>query len=258
MSSRRFVSTRAISSAETPSFAISTPSSARRPWPIDADIESTTWISRSLSRPAATWALLMAPDRVLATLTETMASAPSAKSRSSATWKSPGLAAAVLGNGASGAVIRAQNSSVLISMPALKVSAPKLTTSGTIVIPSAAARTGSMSDAESVTMATRPTVDPPSCSLGRDCRGHGQRGRYPVGMNRSLWAVLLGTFTLRFSTGLTGATLTFYLAHLGEHRGIVDQVLGLGSGQEVSSLTFGLIGALFYVSELVLSPFFGI
>src|SRR3954453_11627489 len=77
-------------------------------------------------------------------------------------------------------------------------------------------------------------------------------------MNRSLWAVLAGTFTLRFSTGLTGATLTFYLAHLGEHRGIVDQVLGLGSGQEVSSLTFGLIGALFYVSELVLSPFFGI
>jgi MFS family permease len=77
-------------------------------------------------------------------------------------------------------------------------------------------------------------------------------------MNRSLWAVLAGTFTLRFSTGLTGATLTFYLAHLGEHHGIVDQVLGLGPGHEVSSLTFGLIGALFYVSELILSPFFGI
>jgi MFS family permease len=77
-------------------------------------------------------------------------------------------------------------------------------------------------------------------------------------MNRSLWAVLAGTFTLRFSTGLTGATLTFYLAHLAEHQGILDQVLGLGGGQDVSSLRFGLIGALFYVSELVLSPFFGI
>jgi hypothetical protein len=28
-------------------------------------------------------------------------------------------------------------------------------------------------------------------------------------MDRSLWAVQAGTFTLRFSTGLTGAMLTF-------------------------------------------------
>ena len=31
-------------------------------------------------------------------------------------------------------------------------------------------------------------------------------------MRRSINAVLLGTFTLRFSTGLTGAMLAFYLA----------------------------------------------
>src|SRR5947208_2773293 len=77
-------------------------------------------------------------------------------------------------------------------------------------------------------------------------------------MNRSLWAVLFGTFTLRFSTGLTGATLTFYLAHLHDHEGILDQVLGLGPGPIVGSLTFGIIGALFFVSELTLSPVFGV
>src|SRR5439155_9924465 len=35
-----------------------------------------------------------------------------------------------------------------------------------------------------------------------------------AGMERSLWAVLIGTFTLRFSTALTGTTLIFYLADL--------------------------------------------
>ena len=38
-------------------------------------------------------------------------------------------------------------------------------------------------------------------------------------MDRSLWAVLAGTFTLRFSTGLTGAMLGVYLADLPEHGG---------------------------------------
>ena len=33
-------------------------------------------------------------------------------------------------------------------------------------------------------------------------------------MDRSLWSVLFGTFTLRFSTGLTGTMLTYYLASL--------------------------------------------
>jgi hypothetical protein len=40
-------------------------------------------------------------------------------------------------------------------------------------------------------------------------------------MDRSLWAVLGGTFTLRFSTGLTGTMLAVYLAKLPEHGGPV-------------------------------------
>ena len=77
-------------------------------------------------------------------------------------------------------------------------------------------------------------------------------------MNRSLWAVLAGTFTLRFSTGLTGAMLTFYLANLDQHHGVLDQVLGLGAGITVTALAFAVIHATFYASELVLSPVFGI
>ena len=37
-------------------------------------------------------------------------------------------------------------------------------------------------------------------------------GRLPL-VNRSISAVLLGTFTLRFSTGLTGGLLVYYLSH---------------------------------------------
>ncbi len=77
-------------------------------------------------------------------------------------------------------------------------------------------------------------------------------------MNRSLWAVLLGTFTLRFSTGLTGAMLIYYLAKLHEHHGILDQVLGLGAGQVVGPIGFGVVTALFYVAELTFSPVFGV
>jgi MFS family permease len=77
-------------------------------------------------------------------------------------------------------------------------------------------------------------------------------------MDRSMWAVLAGTFTLRFSTGLTGAMLTFYLADLHEHHGILDQLLGLGSGIAVGALAFAVIHASFYASELLLSPVFGI
>jgi MFS family permease len=66
-------------------------------------------------------------------------------------------------------------------------------------------------------------------------------------MDRSLWAVLAGTFTLRFSTGLTGAMLGSYLARLPEH-----------GGEEVSPLVVGLFSATFYLAELVLSPIFGI
>jgi len=77
-------------------------------------------------------------------------------------------------------------------------------------------------------------------------------------MDRSLWAVLLGTFTLRFSTGLTGLMLTFYLAHLDEYHGVADQVLGLGQGQPVGPIAFALIHATFYAAELVFSPLFGV
>ena len=68
--------------------------------------------------------------------------------------KASGLAAAVFGNGASGAVIRAQKSSALSSTPAWNVSSPNETRRGTTVIPSSAARLGDRSLAESMTMAT--------------------------------------------------------------------------------------------------------
>ncbi len=71
--------------------------------------------------------------------------------------------------------------------------------------------------------------------------------RYPLRMDRSLRAVLLGTFTLRFSTGLTGSMLAFYLAHLQDH-----------GGPSVDGFVVGLYSATFYLAELVLSPLFGI
>ena len=103
----------------------------------------------------------MAPDSVPATLTATMACAPASNAASKASLYSPGDAAAVVGNGASGATMRSQNSTVDISTPALKVSEPKVTSNGTIEIPSAAARVGSRSDAESVKIATWRTAAPP-------------------------------------------------------------------------------------------------
>ena len=66
-------------------------------------------------------------------------------------------------------------------------------------------------------------------------------------MRRSLTAVLIGTFTLRFSTGLTGALLLFYLADLE----------GFGA-PAVTAVQVGLLTAAFYLAELVLSPLFGI
>jgi DHA1 family multidrug resistance protein-like MFS transporter len=66
-------------------------------------------------------------------------------------------------------------------------------------------------------------------------------------MDRSMWAVLGGTFTLRFSTGLTGAMLGVYLAKLPEH-----------GGSEVDPATLGILSAAFFISELVLSPIFGV
>jgi MFS family permease len=66
-------------------------------------------------------------------------------------------------------------------------------------------------------------------------------------MERSLRFVLFGTFTLRFSTGLTGAMLGLYLADLPAH-----------GGQPVDATVVGLFAAVFYLAELVLSPIFGI
>jgi MFS family permease len=65
-------------------------------------------------------------------------------------------------------------------------------------------------------------------------------------VERSLTFVLLGTFTLRFSTGLTGALLVYYLNDLPKH-----------GGQTVDPLQLGLLAATFYVTELALSPLFG-
>jgi MFS family permease len=66
-------------------------------------------------------------------------------------------------------------------------------------------------------------------------------------VNRSLAAVLVGTFTLRFSTGLTGGLLVYYLAELPSH-----------GGPEVSATEVGLLTATYFVAELVLSPGFGV
>ncbi|HEX6140224.1 MAG TPA: MFS transporter [Candidatus Limnocylindria bacterium] len=66
-------------------------------------------------------------------------------------------------------------------------------------------------------------------------------------MTRSLSSVLLGTFTLRFSTGLTGGLLVYYLAELPSY-----------GGPEVSATIVGLLTATYFVAELVLSPAFGV
>lgn len=66
-------------------------------------------------------------------------------------------------------------------------------------------------------------------------------------MSRSLVSVIAGTFTLRFSTGLTGFLLVNYLADLPEH-----------GGREVGPLEVALIAVTFYLTELGLSPLFGV
>ena len=66
-------------------------------------------------------------------------------------------------------------------------------------------------------------------------------------MRRSLTAILWGTFTLRFSTGLTGAMLLYYLAQL-PHYG----------GAAVSSSVAAVMTAVYFATELVLSPVFGV
>ncbi|HUG48718.1 MAG TPA: MFS transporter [Candidatus Limnocylindria bacterium] len=86
-------------------------------------------------------------------------------------------------------------------------------------------------------------------------------------MDRSIVAVLFGTFTLRFSTGLTGAMLAFYLAdlHLPQHDGLpldvlVELIFGPAENgrTQVTPFMFGVLTALFYATELVASPVFGL
>ncbi len=66
-------------------------------------------------------------------------------------------------------------------------------------------------------------------------------------MARSIFNVLFGTFTLRFSTALTGSLLAYYLADLHNH-----------GGPEVTGIEFAIIHAAFYATELLVSPFFGL
>ncbi|HEU4672100.1 MAG TPA: MFS transporter [Candidatus Limnocylindrales bacterium] len=66
-------------------------------------------------------------------------------------------------------------------------------------------------------------------------------------MSRSLVAVLIGTFTLRFSTGITGGLLVYYLANLPAH-----------GGPSVDPLALGILAATFYAAELILATPFGL
>ncbi len=78
----RRASVDAISAPEAPAAASSTPSSASRPSPMEAEALSTTWTSRASSISAPSRALLIVPDRRSPTVTHTTESAPSAKARS--------------------------------------------------------------------------------------------------------------------------------------------------------------------------------
>ncbi len=66
-------------------------------------------------------------------------------------------------------------------------------------------------------------------------------------MSRSLIAVLVGTFTLRLSTGLTGTLLIYYFADL-PRRG----------GPSIEAFALGLFAALFFATELIFSTPFGL
>jgi MFS family permease len=65
-------------------------------------------------------------------------------------------------------------------------------------------------------------------------------------VERSIWSVIVGTFTLRFSTGLTGTMLVYYLAELPQH-----------GGTAVDPIVLGVFMAAFFAAELLLSPVFG-
>jgi MFS family permease len=66
-------------------------------------------------------------------------------------------------------------------------------------------------------------------------------------MARPVLAVIFGTFTLRLATGITGAMLIYYYAVFPDYGGV-----------PVDARTVGVLGALFYATELFLSPVFGV
>jgi MFS family permease len=66
-------------------------------------------------------------------------------------------------------------------------------------------------------------------------------------MARPLLAVIFGTFTLRLSTGLTGGALVYYLNDLEKY-----------GGPHADAITIATFAALFYASELIGSPLFGV
>ena len=66
-------------------------------------------------------------------------------------------------------------------------------------------------------------------------------------MERAVLAVIFGTFTLRLATGVTGAMLIYYYAAFPDY-----------GGEPVQAWQVGVLGALFYASELIGSPIFGI
>ncbi len=66
-------------------------------------------------------------------------------------------------------------------------------------------------------------------------------------MQRSISAATVATFVLRFATGLTGALLIFFLAELADY-----------GGPEVGPALVGVLTALFFAAELLLSPPFGL
>jgi MFS family permease len=91
---------------------------------------------------------------------------------------------------------------------------------------------------------TLASLTGPALSLAiRALRG----GRGIAAGRRPVDAVLLGTLTLRMATGVTGTMLTYYLGRFAQHGGI-----------HVQPWHVGVLGALFYASELVGSPAFGV
>src|SRR5438552_5074776 len=66
-------------------------------------------------------------------------------------------------------------------------------------------------------------------------------------MQRSVLAVMVGTFTRRFSTGLTGTLLAYYHVDLPKH-----------GGTHVEAYVVGIFSAVFFTAELVLAPPFGL